>query len=127
MYRGASIYKAHSLDLKTEQLDTVLCPAFVEVRSQRLSRWAAEVLAMLETRSSTILSDRLAIVVNLCAYERRLDIAVLESHPHGFSIAMLGFFADQWCYGTTEQIRRTGRELGDTHWAHETSAHSDIL
>ena len=74
---------------KKERFYTVICPAFAEAPSRRLSRSAAEVLAMLETRSNTILSDRLAIIANLCAYERRLDTTALEKTTHGFSTAIL--------------------------------------
>ena len=78
-----------SLRAKTDQFSTVICPAFAEAPSRRLSRSAAEVLAMLETRSNAILSDRLAIIANLCAYGRRIDTAALENTDHGFSTAVL--------------------------------------
>ena len=78
-----------SLRLNFEHFNTVICPAFAVAPSRRLSRSAAEVLAMLETRSNTNLSDRLAIIANLCAYERRIDTAALEKTAHGFSTAVL--------------------------------------
>ena len=74
---------------KKERFYIVICLAFAEAPSRRLSRSAAEVLAMLETRSNTILSDRLAIIANLCAYEKRLDTTALEATTHGFSTAIL--------------------------------------
>ena len=74
---------------KKERFYTVICPAFAAAPSQRLSRSAAEVLAMLETRSNTVLSDRLAIIANLCAYEKRINTTALEETTHGFSTAML--------------------------------------
>ena len=74
---------------KKERFYTVICPAFAAAPSQRLSRSAAEVLAMLEPRSNTVLSDRLAIIANLCAYEKRINTTALEETTHGFSTAML--------------------------------------
>ena len=83
------ISNARSLHLDVKYFNAVTCPAFAAAPSQRLSRSAAEVLAMLEGRSNTVLSDRLAIVANLCAYEKRLETAALESTAHGFSTAVL--------------------------------------
>ena len=44
---------------------------------------------MLETRRNAILSDRLAVIANLGAYERRIDKAALEKTDRGFGTAVL--------------------------------------
>ena len=86
----SNISQAKSLQSRIEHFNYVISPVFVEAPSQRVSRSAAEVLAILETRSNTILSDRLAIIANLCAYEKRLDTIALDRlTTHGFSTAIL--------------------------------------
>ncbi|KAL8702468.1 MAG: hypothetical protein Q9201_004358 [Fulgogasparrea decipioides] len=73
-----------------EHYSSVLDPSS-EAESRRISRSAAEVLGLLQSRSNSVLSDRLAIVANLCSYDIRLDPIMLERRRHhSFSTSVLG-------------------------------------
>ena len=81
--------KSDLLKQLVTRFELTICPAFIQASSQRISRSAAEVLAMLEPRQNSVLSDRLAIVSNLCSYKKRLNAKLLCRTAHGLTMSIL--------------------------------------
>lgn len=50
---------------------------------------ASEALWHMSVRENTVVADRLAIIANLCGYERRLDTIKLDELGYGFSICVV--------------------------------------
>lgn len=57
--------------------------------SHRQQCTAAEALTLLEDRTNSVFSDRLAIMANICNYEVRIDSKVLEQPDSSFSACAL--------------------------------------
>lgn len=77
---------------------------------------AAQALAYLGKRKNSVVSDRLAILGNLCGYSVRLDEAQLDRLGFGFSVCALvlaslnGDFSLQLGYEDYIQTKRIGRK-----------------
>lgn len=50
---------------------------------------ASEALWHMSVRENSVVADRLAIIANLCGYEKRLDMMKLDKLGYGFSICVL--------------------------------------
>ncbi|KAL9034509.1 MAG: hypothetical protein Q9180_005365 [Flavoplaca navasiana] len=81
-------YKPSSLRVMVDHYSSVLDPSF-ETEARRVARSAAEVLALLDSRGNSVVSDRLAIVANLCSYDVRLNAKELERRQRSFSTCVL--------------------------------------
>ena len=79
---------------------------------------AAQALAYLSKRKNSVVSDRLAILGNLCGYSVRLDEAQLDRLGYGFSIcafvlaSLNGDFSLQLGHEDYIQTKRIGRKSG---------------
>ncbi|KAL8896886.1 MAG: hypothetical protein Q9192_002850 [Flavoplaca navasiana] len=81
-------YKPSSLRDMVDHYCSVLDPSF-QTEARRVTRSAAEVLALLDSRGNSVFSDRLAIVANLCSYDVRLNAKELEGRQRSFSTCVL--------------------------------------
>ncbi|KAL8910637.1 MAG: hypothetical protein Q9171_004092 [Xanthocarpia ochracea] len=80
-------FRASGLRDMVEHVGSVLDPSFET--GKRVFRSAAEVLVLLDSRGNSVLSDRLAIIANLCSYDTRLNVRMLERRHHSFSTCVL--------------------------------------
>ncbi|KAL8858750.1 MAG: hypothetical protein Q9178_004667 [Gyalolechia marmorata] len=81
-------FRASGLRDMVEHFGSVLDPSFETAK--RVFRSAAEVLALLDSRGNSVLSDRLAIIANLCSYETRLNFIWLLKTPDLLEILLAG-------------------------------------
>ena len=81
-------YKCSILRLMVEHYCSVLDPSS-EAEARRVTWSAAEVLALLDSRRNSVVSDRLAIVANLCSYDVRLNATEVERRQRSFRTCVL--------------------------------------
>ncbi len=75
-------FRASGLRDAVEHFGSVLDPSFETAK--RVFRSAAEVLVLLDSGGNSVLSDRLAIIANLCSYDTRLNVTKNEKLRRDF-------------------------------------------
>lgn len=80
---------SNSADILWNYIPTIIPDSHERDSSHRQVCNAAEALSFLHDRKNSFLPDRLAILANLCNYERRINPVVFDSLQCGFSICAL--------------------------------------
>ncbi len=86
--KGTATYASNNADILWNLMPTKY-PNWPEDDFHRQSCNAAQATTFLENRENSVFSDRLAILANLCNYEKRIDTMVMETGDYGFSTCAL--------------------------------------
>ena len=84
-----AIHASNCADILWNYIPTITPDSRERDLSHRQACNAAEALSFLYDRKNSFLPDRLAILANLCNYERRINPVVFDSLQCGFSICAL--------------------------------------
>lgn len=86
--KGTAINASNNADLLWNLMPTIY-PGWPNTVYRRQACNAAQAATFLENRENSVFSDRLAILANLCNYEKRIDTSVMETGGYGFSTCAL--------------------------------------